>query len=72
MNNDPQDYMYTAGDGFVNPLGWSIAHVACKYGDVSPSAGLDRSRSFGSTRFEFPLQSNAIVVWLHVNDEYFL
>ncbi|CAK9071271.1 unnamed protein product [Durusdinium trenchii] len=29
-----KDYMYTAGDGFVNPLGWSIAHVACKYGDV--------------------------------------
>ena len=29
-----QDYMYTSGDGFVNPLGWSIAHVACKYGDV--------------------------------------
>ena len=26
--------MYTAGDGFVNPLGWSIAHIACKYGDV--------------------------------------
>lgn len=33
----PQDYMYTAGDGFVNPLGWSIAHIACKYGDASPS-----------------------------------
>ncbi|CAJ1369296.1 unnamed protein product [Effrenium voratum] len=30
-----KDYMYTAGDGFVNPLGWSIAHVACKYGDVT-------------------------------------
>lgn len=29
-----KDYMYTAGDGFVNPLGWSIAHIACKYGDV--------------------------------------
>lgn len=30
-----KDYMYTAGDGFVNPLGWSIAHIACKYGDVA-------------------------------------
>ena len=29
-----KDYMYTVGDGFVNPLGWSIAHIACKYGDV--------------------------------------
>lgn len=29
-----KDYMYTAGDVFVNPLGWSIAHIACKYGDV--------------------------------------
>jgi hypothetical protein len=29
--------MYTAGDGFVNPLGWSIAHIACKYGDVQAS-----------------------------------
>ena len=26
--------MYAAGDGFVNPLGWSDAHIACKYGDV--------------------------------------
>mmetsp|Transcript_37525 Transcript_37525/g.69942 ORF Transcript_37525/g.69942 Transcript_37525/m.69942 type:complete len:554 (+) Transcript_37525:120-1781(+) len=30
----PKDYMYAAGDGFVNPLGWSDAHIACKYGDV--------------------------------------
>ena len=29
--------MYTAGDGFVNPLGWSIAHIACKYGDAQAS-----------------------------------
>mmetsp|Transcript_16314 Transcript_16314/g.28568 ORF Transcript_16314/g.28568 Transcript_16314/m.28568 type:complete len:554 (+) Transcript_16314:56-1717(+) len=31
----PKDYMYTAGDGFTNPLGWSIAHIGCKYGDVA-------------------------------------
>lgn len=31
----PKEYMYSAGDGFTNPLGWSIAHTACKYGDVS-------------------------------------
>eukprot|EP00440_Ansanella_granifera_P002464 gb/GFBE01002681.1/.p1 GENE.gb/GFBE01002681.1/~~gb/GFBE01002681.1/.p1 ORF type:complete len:554 (+),score=120.03 gb/GFBE01002681.1/:1-1662(+) len=30
----PKEYMYSAGDGFSNPLGWSIAHIACKYGDV--------------------------------------
>mmetsp|Transcript_148571 Transcript_148571/g.370209 ORF Transcript_148571/g.370209 Transcript_148571/m.370209 type:complete len:556 (-) Transcript_148571:119-1786(-) len=31
----PKEYMYTAGDGFVNPLGWSIAHIGAKFGDVS-------------------------------------
>jgi len=31
----PKEYMYMAGDGFVNPLGWSIAHVGAKYGDIS-------------------------------------
>jgi len=31
----PKEYMYTAGDGFVNPLGWSIAHVGAKHGDVA-------------------------------------
>eukprot|EP00931_Biecheleriopsis_adriatica_P075286 TRINITY_DN49188_c0_g1_i1.p1 TRINITY_DN49188_c0_g1~~TRINITY_DN49188_c0_g1_i1.p1 ORF type:complete len:554 (-),score=121.46 TRINITY_DN49188_c0_g1_i1:29-1690(-) len=30
----PKDYMYAAGDGFVNPMRWSIAHIACKYGDA--------------------------------------
>lgn len=33
--------MYTAGDGFVNPQGWSIAHVACKYGDAGSLDPLD-------------------------------
>jgi len=31
----PKEYMYTAGDGFVNPLGWSIAHVGAKHGDMA-------------------------------------
>lgn len=30
----PQDYIYSAGDGFANPLGWTIGHVAAKYGDM--------------------------------------
>mmetsp|Transcript_17567 Transcript_17567/g.55324 ORF Transcript_17567/g.55324 Transcript_17567/m.55324 type:complete len:555 (-) Transcript_17567:137-1801(-) len=30
----PKDYMYMAGDGFTNPMGWSIAHVGAKFGDV--------------------------------------
>lgn len=30
----PKDYMYAAGDGFTNPLGWSIGHVGAKFGDI--------------------------------------
>lgn len=30
----PKEFIYTAGDGFVNPMGWSAAHIAAKYGDV--------------------------------------
>merc|ERR1719440_2536301 len=30
----PKEYAHAAGDGFMNPLGWSIAHVACKFGDI--------------------------------------
>lgn len=30
----PKSYMHSAGDGLLNPLGWSIAHVACKFGDM--------------------------------------
>lgn len=30
----PKEYMYSSGDGFMNPIGWSIAHVACKFGDI--------------------------------------
>jgi [acyl-carrier-protein] S-malonyltransferase len=30
----PKEYMYMAGDGFTNPLGWSIGHVGAKYGDI--------------------------------------
>ncbi|OLP87520.1 Malonyl-CoA-acyl carrier protein transacylase, mitochondrial [Symbiodinium microadriaticum] len=48
----PKDYMYAAGDGFVNPLGWSDAHIACKYGDVtmlerSTPEALSRPTSMG-------------------------
>ncbi|CAE8606259.1 unnamed protein product, partial [Polarella glacialis] len=50
----PKDFMYTAGDGFVNPLGWSIAHVAAKYGDVDildmcSQEELSRPTSVGET-----------------------
>mmetsp|Transcript_40175 Transcript_40175/g.116161 ORF Transcript_40175/g.116161 Transcript_40175/m.116161 type:complete len:556 (+) Transcript_40175:82-1749(+) len=31
----PREYMYLAGDGFVNPLGWSIGHIGAKFGDIS-------------------------------------
>jgi len=31
----PKEYMYMAGDGFTNPMGWSIGHVGAKYGDVN-------------------------------------
>jgi len=31
----PKEYMYMAGDGFVNPMGWSIAHVGARHGDMS-------------------------------------
>uniref|UniRef100_A0A7R9ZVC8 Malonyl-CoA:ACP transacylase (MAT) domain-containing protein n=1 Tax=Pyrodinium bahamense TaxID=73915 RepID=A0A7R9ZVC8_9DINO len=31
----PKEYMYMAGDGFTNPMGWSVAHIAAKFGDVS-------------------------------------
>lgn len=31
----PKEYMYQAGDGFCNPLGWSIGHIGAKYGDIS-------------------------------------
>mmetsp|Transcript_21023 Transcript_21023/g.65632 ORF Transcript_21023/g.65632 Transcript_21023/m.65632 type:complete len:555 (-) Transcript_21023:89-1753(-) len=31
----PKEYMYMAGDGFTNPMGWSIGHVGAKYGDLS-------------------------------------
>mmetsp|Transcript_101793 Transcript_101793/g.311306 ORF Transcript_101793/g.311306 Transcript_101793/m.311306 type:complete len:556 (-) Transcript_101793:85-1752(-) len=31
----PKEYMYSAGDGLCNPLGWSIAHVAAKHGDIT-------------------------------------
>jgi len=30
----PKEYMYMAGDGFTNPMGWSVGHVGAKYGDV--------------------------------------
>lgn len=30
----PKEYMYMAGDGFTNPLGWSVGHVGAKYGDI--------------------------------------
>lgn len=30
----PKEYIHAAGDGFMNPIGWSIAHVACKFGDI--------------------------------------
>lgn len=30
----PKDYMHSCGDGLANPLGWSLAHVACKWGDI--------------------------------------
>jgi len=30
----PKDYMYMAGDGFTNPMGWSIGHIGAKFGDV--------------------------------------
>jgi [acyl-carrier-protein] S-malonyltransferase len=30
----PQEYMYMAGDGLTNPLGWSIGHVGAKFGDI--------------------------------------
>eukprot|EP00747_Dinoflagellata_sp_TGD_P162659 gnl/TRDRNA2_/TRDRNA2_180506_c0_seq1.p1 gnl/TRDRNA2_/TRDRNA2_180506_c0~~gnl/TRDRNA2_/TRDRNA2_180506_c0_seq1.p1 ORF type:complete len:556 (-),score=178.71 gnl/TRDRNA2_/TRDRNA2_180506_c0_seq1:73-1740(-) len=30
----PKEYMYCAGDGFCNTMGWSIAHVAAKFGNV--------------------------------------
>jgi len=31
---NPKDYYHAAGDGYMNPMGWSIAHVACKFGDI--------------------------------------
>mmetsp|Transcript_23936 Transcript_23936/g.50757 ORF Transcript_23936/g.50757 Transcript_23936/m.50757 type:complete len:554 (-) Transcript_23936:24-1685(-) len=31
----PKDYMYMAGDGFTNPLGWSVGHVGAKFGDIA-------------------------------------
>jgi len=31
----PKEFMYSAGDGMTNPLGWSIAHIGAKYGDIS-------------------------------------
>lgn len=34
MIGHPKEYMHSAGDGYLNPLGWSIAHVACKFGDI--------------------------------------
>lgn len=30
----PKEFMHTAGDGFNNPLMWSIAHIGCKFGDI--------------------------------------
>lgn len=30
-----KDYIHAAGDGLVNPMGWSIAHVGAKFGDIS-------------------------------------
>lgn len=34
VNVTAKDYIYTAGDGLCNPLGWSIAHVGAKHGDI--------------------------------------
>jgi len=31
----PKEYMYHAGDGLCNPIGFSVAHVGAKYGDVA-------------------------------------
>eukprot|EP00416_Gambierdiscus_australes_P019157 CAMPEP_0171083074 /NCGR_PEP_ID=MMETSP0766_2-20121228/17492_1 /TAXON_ID=439317 /ORGANISM="Gambierdiscus australes, Strain CAWD 149" /LENGTH=552 /DNA_ID=CAMNT_0011540487 /DNA_START=14 /DNA_END=1672 /DNA_ORIENTATION=- len=31
----PKEYMYMSGDGFANPMGWSIGHVGAKYGDMA-------------------------------------
>jgi len=30
----PDAYYHMAGDGFLNPMNWSIAHVACRFGDL--------------------------------------
>jgi len=30
----PEMYYRLAGDGYTNPLNWSVAHVAAKYGDI--------------------------------------
>ena len=61
--------MYAAGDGFVNPLGWSDAHVACKYGDVRiPESGFQlgvgRTWGFPKRRGSF---SGVLIVGLVVN-----
>ena len=51
--------MYAAGDGFVNPLGWSDAHIACKYGDAGAPVGFGvwgvgfRGFGFGVRGLEF-------------------
>lgn len=34
MSLSAKDFHQAAGDGFMNPLGWTIAHVACKFGDI--------------------------------------
>eukprot|EP00933_Yihiella_yeosuensis_P021082 TRINITY_DN1677_c4_g1_i1.p1 TRINITY_DN1677_c4_g1~~TRINITY_DN1677_c4_g1_i1.p1 ORF type:complete len:554 (-),score=117.50 TRINITY_DN1677_c4_g1_i1:140-1801(-) len=57
----PKDFMYTAGDGFVNPMGWSAAHVASKHGDVSmfdlcATEELSRPDSVGNTPAHYCVQ----------------
>mmetsp|Transcript_18205 Transcript_18205/g.39959 ORF Transcript_18205/g.39959 Transcript_18205/m.39959 type:complete len:556 (-) Transcript_18205:34-1701(-) len=35
VNTGPKEYMFHAGDGLCNPIGFSVAHVGAKYGDVA-------------------------------------
>lgn len=57
----PKEFMYAAGDGFCNPMRWSIAHIGAKFGDVSLLARsteeeLSRQDSQGMTPASYAVQ----------------
>jgi len=68
----PKDYMYSAGDGFCNPMRWSIAHVGTKFGDVSILARateeeLSRQDCYGATPAVYCVQHGTAwcLQWLY-------